>query len=119
MSTLQACAPKKVIMHRFFHAPHRSAAMFGKTIERTEFSQGAQFVLCERHTALKIVQRFKGAISALPNEVFSVFLTQPINNTKSETHRVVINDCAMPIGLQCANRFDVYSVPLRILHNRG
>src|SRR5438034_4294297 len=98
--------------------PHRSAAMFGKTIERAQFSQGAQFVLWERHMPLQIVQRFKGSILPLPHKLFSVFLAQSVYDTKSETHRVVIDNCATPIGLQYANRFDVYTVPLRILHNR-
>src|SRR6266853_5443842 len=105
-------------MARLFHLPHRSAAMFGETIERTQFSQGAQFVLCERHMPLQIVQRFKGSILPLPHELFSVFLTQSVYDAKSETHRVVVDNGAMPIGLQHANRFDVYTVPLRILHNR-
>jgi hypothetical protein len=36
-STPEACAPQivqKIVVERFFHAPHRCAAMFGETIER-------------------------------------------------------------------------------------
>src|SRR5215475_14897200 len=97
-------------MQSFFHAPHRGAAMFGKTIERAEFRQCSQFVLCERHTPLQIVQRLKGLILSLLHQLFSALLAQSVYDAKSETHRVVIDDCAMPIGLQYANRFDVYTV---------
>ena len=81
-----ARAPQKIIVQRFFHAPHRSAAMFGKTIERAQFSQGAQFVLCERHMPFQIVQRFKSSIlSFSPHELFGVFLAQSVYDAKSET----------------------------------
>ena len=75
-------------MQRFFHAPHRSATMFGKTIERAQFGQGAQFVLCERHMPLQIVQRFEWPMLPLFKELFSVFLAQSAYDAKSETHRV-------------------------------
>ena len=47
-----------------------------------------------------------------------MFLAQSVYDAESETHRVVIDDRAMPIGLRDANWFDVYTVSLRVLHNR-
>ena len=81
-------------------------------------SASAQFTFCERHAPFEIVQRLEWPTLPLFKELFSVFLTQSVYDAKSETHRVVIDDCAMPIGLQHANRFHVYTVPLRVLHNR-
>src|SRR5947207_3307657 len=40
-STRGARAPQQIVMHRFFHAPHRRATMIGETIERPEFSESA------------------------------------------------------------------------------
>src|SRR4030095_6580449 len=92
--------------------------MFSKTIEPAKFSQCSQFIFREQDAPFEILQRLEWAGLPLPNELFSVFLAQSVYHAKSETHRVVIDDCALPIGLQHANRFDVYTVPLCIFHNR-
>ena len=60
--------------------------MFGKAIQGAEFRQGAQFVFRKRHTPFEIVQRLKCSILALPDELFSVFLTQSVYDTKSKTN---------------------------------
>src|SRR2546421_2210383 len=92
--------------------------MFGKTIERAQFSQGTQFVLCERNTSFEIVQRFEPDIFSFSLDFFSVFLAQSVYDAKSETNRIVVENRAMPIGLLHANRQNFYTVSLRILHNR-
>src|SRR4029077_7239155 len=89
ISTLQACAPQivqKIIVQRLFHAPHRCTAMFDKTVESAQFSQGAQFVLCERHMPLQIVQRLEWPTLPLFKELFNVFLAQSVYDAKSETN---------------------------------
>ena len=106
-----------VICYRWMPSPNSAAAenalvkdphWIAPLLWRSEF----------RNMPLQIVQRFKGSILPSPHELFSVFLAQSVYDAKSETHRVVIDDSAVPIGLQYANRFHVYTVPLRILHNR-
>ena len=70
-------------MQRFFYAPHCCTPMFTETIEGAKFSQGAQFVLCERHTPFQIVEGFKRFMLPLANELFSVLLAQSVYDTKS------------------------------------
>jgi hypothetical protein len=121
--TRGACAPQssaieQIIVCRLFDAPHRRAPMLSKTIERSEFGQCAQFVFRKRHPPLEIVHRLELSIFALPHEFFGVFLPQSVRDAKSQTHCVVIDNCAAPIGLQNANRFDLQPVSLGIFHDR-
>ena len=51
-----ARAPQQIVVERLCHLPHRRAAMFGETIERAQFGQGAQFTFRERHAPFQIVQ---------------------------------------------------------------
>src|SRR5438552_11271716 len=67
-STRDACATQKIVVHRFFNLPHRGPAMTGKTIERAELGESAQFFFRKRHAPLEIGQRMKLSILALPNE---------------------------------------------------
>src|SRR5438876_2089467 len=53
-STRDACATQKIVVHRFFHFPHRGPAMTGETIERTELSQRAELFFGMRHAPLEI-----------------------------------------------------------------
>ena len=36
-----ACAPQKIVVHRFLHFPHRTTPVLSKAIERAHFSQSA------------------------------------------------------------------------------
>jgi hypothetical protein len=105
-------------VRRLFDTPHRRTPMLSETIERSEFGQCAQFVFRKRHPPLEIVHRLELSIFALPHEFFGVFLPQSVHYAKPQTHCVVIDNCAAPIGLQNANRFNLQPVSLRIFHNR-
>src|SRR3954469_3453241 len=101
-------------MQCLFHTPHRSAAMFSETIEPAQFSQSAQFAFRERDAPFEIVQRLEAEMFSFSLDFFAVFLAQPVYDAKSQTHRIVIDDCAAPIGLLDTNRQNFYTVPLRI-----
>src|SRR5215211_5249325 len=100
-------------MQRFFHAPHSCTPMFGKTIEGAQFSQDAQFMFRERNAPFEIAQRFESAVFSFSLDLFAMFLAQSVYDAKSETHRVIVDNRAMAIGLQHTNRQNFYTVPLR------
>jgi hypothetical protein len=77
--------------------PHCRAAMVDETIQGAEFRQDPQFVFCKRHAPFEIVQRLKCSMLALPDQLFGVFLAQSVYDTKSEPHRIVIDNRAAPI----------------------
>src|SRR5205085_4745834 len=112
-----ACAPQKIIMHRFFYCPHCSATMAGKTIESAQLGQLPQLFFSQRNPVSEIFEGFERSGPTLALNSFAMFLPQSANNTKAEAKCVIGNNGASPIRLLDADRLNFEAVALGVLND--